>query len=122
MKDEEISLVYRIETEKNGNAHYPRPQTRRKQQRTTEKDPEKCCNPAIILRHDCKQVEPHPRFHHLHRLERHPAVNSVPIQPIRVQQKELGGNTDAPENAEQSDGNRGLRGEEEMVPGLTQLS
>src|SRR5580658_6679705 len=100
MKYEEIPLVYRIETEKDGNAHYPGPQTRCKQQRTTEKDPEKCCDPAIILRHDRKQVESNPGFHHLHGLERNPAMNAIPIQPVGVQQQNLGGNTDAPEDSE----------------------
>src|ERR1700742_4759673 len=122
MKVRKISLGYRVETQKDGNAHDRRPQARRKQKRTTEKDPEERCDLANILLYNPKQVEPHPRFHHLHRLERNPPVNAVPIEPVRVQQKDLGGNTDAPENAEQRDGNRGLRSEEEMVPGLTQLS
>src|SRR3984957_11876538 len=120
VKDEQIPLLDRSKTDEDGDAAQPGPQARGKHQRTDQKDPEECRDPAIILRHYRKEVDSSALFYLPHRGQRYPGMDAVPIQPVAVEQQDGGGNTDAVKDPEQGDGKRRLRSKEKIIPEFTQ--
>ena len=112
----QISLLYGNQAEKYGYAAEARPQTDRKKQSEAQKNPEKCRDPAIVLRHQGEQVEPHTRLYLRRRLRRNPAVDTKPVQPVAVQQDHRRRDAKAINNAEERDGKRRLWSEKETAP------